>query len=33
MQAYRSTFSNGNAAVVLSPDNEFLREFDGNRGR
>jgi membrane protease subunit HflC len=33
MQAYRTTFGNGNAAVVLSPENEFLREFDGNRGR
>ncbi len=33
MQAYRSTFSDGNANVVLSPDNEFLREFQGGRGR
>jgi membrane protease subunit HflC len=33
MQAYRSTFNNGNANVVLSPDNEFLREFQGGRGR
>ncbi len=33
MQAYRTTFNNGNASVVLSPDNEFLREFQGVRGR
>lgn len=33
MQAYRSTFSDGNASVILSPDNEFLREFQGERGR
>ncbi len=32
MQAYRSTFNDGNAAVVLSPDNEFLREFNGRAG-
>lgn len=32
MQAYRTTFNDGNAAVVLSPDNEFLREFEG-RGK
>jgi membrane protease subunit HflC len=31
MQAYRTTFSDGNASVILSPDNEFLREFDGKR--
>jgi membrane protease subunit HflC len=31
MQAYRSTFNDGNASVVLSPDTEFLREFDGRR--
>ncbi|WP_448580481.1 protease modulator HflC [Thermaurantiacus sp.] len=33
MQAYRTTFNDGNAAVVLSPDNEFLREFDGRKNR
>lgn len=33
MQAYKSTFNDGNANVVLSPDNEFLREFQGMRGR
>lgn len=33
MQAYRSTFNDGNANVVLSADNEFLREFQGARGR
>ena len=33
MQAYRTTFNDGNASVILSPDNEFLREFQGVRGR
>ncbi|QMW24248.1 protease modulator HflC [Sandaracinobacteroides saxicola] len=33
MQAYRQTFADGNAAVVLSPGNEFLREFEGRRTR
>lgn len=32
MQAYRTTFNDGSASVVLSPDNEFLGEFNG-RGR
>ena len=32
MQSYRRTFENGNASVVLSPDNsEYLREFRGNK--
>jgi membrane protease subunit HflC len=31
MQAYRQSFAQGNSSVVLSPDNEFLREFQGNR--
>jgi modulator of FtsH protease HflC len=31
MQAYRATFAEGNSSVVLSPDNEFLREFQGRR--
>ena len=33
MQAYRTTFNDGNASVVMTPDNEFLREFDGRGGR
>ncbi len=33
MQAYRSTFNNGNTSIVMSPDNEFLREFQGVRSR
>jgi membrane protease subunit HflC len=33
MQAYRTTFNDGNAAVVMSPDSEFLREFDGRANR
>jgi membrane protease subunit HflC len=32
MQAYRNTFQDG-GSVVLSPGNEFLREFEGRRGR
>ena len=31
MQAYRTTFADGNSSVVLSPENEFLREFQGQR--
>lgn len=31
MQAYRTSFSAGNSSVVLSPSNEFLREFQGRR--
>jgi membrane protease subunit HflC len=31
MQAYRTSFSQGNSSVVLSPDNEFMREFQGRR--
>jgi modulator of FtsH protease HflC len=31
MQAYRSTFANGNANVVLSTNNEFLHEFEGHK--
>lgn len=30
MQAYQTTFEDGNASVVLSPDNEFLEQFQGN---
>ncbi len=32
MEAYRKTFNQGNSSVVLSPSNEFLREFQGRRG-
>jgi membrane protease subunit HflC len=32
MQAYRTSFGQGNSSVVLSPSNEFLREFQGKRG-
>lgn len=32
MQAYETAFQDGQANLVLSPDNEFLREFEG-RGR
>lgn len=31
MQAYRTTFDDGTATVVLGPNNEFLREFEGRR--
>ncbi len=31
MQAYRQAFKDGNATLVLSPDNAFLREFEGAR--
>ena len=29
MQAYRTTFSDNSSTVVMSPNNEFLREFEG----
>lgn len=33
MQSYRTTFKQGdNTNMVLSPDNEYLREFKGRRG-
>jgi membrane protease subunit HflC len=32
MQAYRTSFNQGNSSVVLSPSNEFLQEFQGRRG-
>ena len=32
MQAYRTTFDDGSATVVLGPNNEFLREFEGRKG-
>ena len=31
MQAYEKSFAQGNSNVVLSPSNEFLREFQGRR--
>lgn len=34
MQAYRTTFNNNNdSSVVLSTNNEFLREFEGGKAR
>lgn len=34
MQAYRTTFNNNSgSAVVLSTENEFLREFEGSKNR
>ena len=33
MQAYRQAFKDGNATLVLSPDNAFLKEFEGGRER
>lgn len=33
MQAYRTTFEDGTATVVLGPNNEFLREFEGRRAK
>ncbi|GGE16491.1 protein HflC [Polymorphobacter glacialis] len=32
MQAYRTTFTDDSSTVVLSSNNEFLREFEGRRG-
>jgi modulator of FtsH protease HflC len=31
MQAYRTTFDDGTGSVILGPNNEFLREFEGRR--
>lgn len=31
MEAYRTTFKDGSSNVILSPNNEFLREFEGRR--
>ena len=31
MQAYRETFKDGSSSVILSPNNEFLREFEGRQ--
>jgi membrane protease subunit HflC len=33
MQAYRAAFADGRANLVLSPDNEFLKEFEGRSAR
>lgn len=31
MQAYKKTFDDGTGTVVLSPNNEFLKEFEGRK--
>ncbi len=33
MQAYRETFKDGSSTVILSPNNEFLHEFEGRPGK
>ncbi len=33
MQAYRETFKDSSSTVVLSPNNEFLREFEGHSAK
>lgn len=33
MQAYRETFKDGTSTVILSPNNEFLREFEGHQAK
>jgi membrane protease subunit HflC len=33
MQAYRTTFNDKSSTVVMSPNNEFLREFEGRGGK
>jgi len=33
MQAYRETFKDSSTSVVLSPNNEFLHEFEGRSGK
>lgn len=33
MQAYRDTFKDGTSTVILSPNNEFLHEFEGRSGK
>ncbi len=30
MQAYRETFKDSNSTIIMSPNNEFLREFEGH---
>ena len=31
MQAYRTTFTDSTSTIVMSPNNEFLREFEGRQ--
>ena len=31
MQAYRDTFKDSSSTIILSPNNEFLREFEGRQ--
>ncbi len=31
MQAYRTTFTDASSTIVMSPNNEFLREFEGRK--
>ncbi len=31
MQSYRTTFTDSTSTIVLSPNNEFLREFEGRK--
>jgi membrane protease subunit HflC len=31
MQAYRTTFTDSSSSIVMSPNNEFLREFEGRQ--
>lgn len=31
MQAYRTTFNDQSSTVIMSPNNEFLREFEGRK--
>ena len=33
MQAYRQAFKDGNSTLVLTPDNAFLKEFEGGKER
>ncbi len=33
MQAYRETFKDGTSTVILSPNNEFLHEFEGRSNK
>ena len=33
MTAYRAAFKDNNTTIVLSPNNEFLREFEGHQGK
>ncbi len=31
MQSYRTTFTDATSTIIMSPNNEFLKEFEGNR--